>query len=419
MDYVAQVAEFLKRGESVVFYTVSRGTFLDIKELELRFGLRPSAVCDRDSSMHGRAWKGLGGVAVISPEEALQKFPKTRWYITSVNYRHQIIGYLTQECGISPEYIINYEPVHKIKSCMPLQRDLYYDYTGELSFCCNGMCPRIPANEKIDAAGLRKLRDELLKMIEEDRVPSDSPCAGCAQIKETFYPKVPKGRAVGYFCDNVCNYRCSYCTIKDGLGTRNAAGHQTMNELIDAFKQEDMLDDNFEATFTTAGEPTLYPGRKAVYQGFEGDTFVVNSNGYLFDQDLFDLMNRKKVLIITSVDAGTRETCQKIKGVDGFERVRENLKKYAQSALGIVAPKYIFIPGDNDKPEEIDGFIEFCVKTGSAFALASPEFNSISRITEQTNKMVRRLAEGLSAHNILCMPYALFGLEVQTRLRGR
>lgn len=46
MDYVAQVAEFLKRGESVVFYTVSRGTFLDIKELELRFGLRPSAVCD-------------------------------------------------------------------------------------------------------------------------------------------------------------------------------------------------------------------------------------------------------------------------------------------------------------------------------------------------------------------------------------
>ena len=58
-----------------------------------------------------------------------------------------------------------------------------------------------------------------------------------------------------------------------------------------------------------------------------------------------------------SIDAGTRETYQKIKGHDFFDKVITNLKKYSESE-GDVSLKFIILEGINDNKEEIDGFIK-------------------------------------------------------------
>lgn len=415
MDYIAQVAELLKNGESVVFYTVGSDTFLCIKELKFRFGLLPTAVCDGDPKKQGRTWRGLEGLTVQSPDEVMERLPETNWLIPSLNYRVQIIGYLTQERGIPAERIVNYEPVRKFRSCLHLNQSIFYDRTGELSFCCGKACPRTEAGEKPDAAALRTLRDSLLKAIEEDRIPEDSLCKGCDLIKEDYFPVQPKGMYVSYFCNSVCNYRCSYCNVAHEGPVGKDAGHHTLHQVISALREEGMLSADYCVEFATSGEPTLYPGRKEVYQEFDGDRFSFLTNGYLYDPDLFAMMGRKRTHIMDSIDAGTREMYLRIKGVDGFERVREHMKAYAQASLGIVVLKYIFLPGINDLPEEVDGFIDFCLETDAVLAVISVDYYNVERTTEHTQKMIRRMAEGLEKKGILC---ASIGRNEPAKLRN-
>lgn len=403
-DYAGQIAELLKKGEDVLFYTLGTDTLLSIKELKSRFGLLPTAVCDKDPKKQGRAWKGLEGVPVLSPDEAFEHFPDARWFIPSINYRYQIIGYLTEERGISPDRIVNYEPVRKFRSCLHLNQSVQYDCTGELTFSCAKACPRVPAGENPNASALRKLRDELIKAIEEDHIPRDSLCAGCDLIKEDYYPIEPKTLFVDYFRKGVCNYKCSYCSVAHEKKEQDGAGEHTVEEVISALRQEDMLGENYTLDFVTAGEPTLYPGRKEAFKTFDGDKMAFVTNGFLFDPDLFELMNRKKVYVVCSIDAGTPETYQWIKKVDGFDRVRGNMKKYAQASVGIVVLKYILLPGVNDVSEEIDGFINFCVETGAALAIESLDAYDVDKVTGQTIEMAKKLVRGLSKKDILCVP---------------
>ncbi|MDE6993222.1 MAG: radical SAM protein [Lachnospiraceae bacterium] len=405
-DYIAQVAEFLQKGETVIFYTVGSDTFLNIKELKFRFGLLPTAVCDKDPNKQGRTWKGLEGVAVISPKEAMTRYPETKWFIPSLDFRFQIIGYLTQECDIAPGQIINYTPVRMVKSCEYWHKSIIYDRTGELRFCWRNPGPKVSAGKLIAVKEFCDLRDRLLKAAEEGCIPEDSPCANCPQIKEDFFPVQPKEWFVNYFCNSVCNFRCSYCTLRHVSKVETDRGRHTLRNVLESFKKEKMLDEYYGVAFSTAGEPTLYPGRNDAYQAFDGAQFLFNTNGFLYDEGLFELMSRRKVLVVDSIDAGTQETFQKIKGVNGFDRVRENLRKYAQAPMGIVSTKFIFIPGINDTPEDVDGFINFCVDVDATFAMIALDYFGTEKITARTKEMVNRLITGLRFHGILSV---LFG----------
>lgn len=411
MDYMAHVAELLKGGKTVLFYTVGSDTFLNIRELKHRFGLLPMAVCDKDPKKQGRAWRGLYGIPVLPPDTALERFPEAMWFIPSLNYRYQIIGYLTEERGIFPDQIINYEPVRKFRSCLHLNQSVQYDHTGEMTFSCAKACPRVPAGEKPNISTLHNLRDELIKEIEEDRIPQDSLCANCDLIKEDYYPVTPRTIYVNFFSKGVCNYKCSYCSVAHMKKVEDSVGENTVDDVISGLRREHMLSENYDLDFATAGEPTLYPGRKEVYRSFDGDKMGFITNGFLFDPDLFEMMNQKRVYVECSIDAGTPEVYQRMKKVDGFERVRNNMKKYAQASIGVVVLKYIFVPGVNDVAEEIDGFIDFCAETGATFVIVSLDVFNVSRVTSQTAEMAKRLMNGLSEKDILCIPLTAFHSE--------
>lgn len=413
MDYIKQIAEKLAQGEEVVFYTVGSGTFLCIRELKKRFNMYPTAICDRDLRKQGHTWKGLADLTVLSPDETIQQCLNAYWYIPSLDNRFQIIGYLTQERGIAPERILNYTPVRKMRSCITIHKEFYYNNTDELSFCCWQTGPCVSAGkEKLNIDGLRALQEELIKAMEMNCVPADSPCAGCSQIREDYYPTERGAWNVNYFGNNICNYRCIYCGLDHAAMCENRKSKYSMSEVLDALKQENVLQENYLLSLVTAGEPMLYPNRAEVYKQFDGEFFTVDTNGYVYDPDLFALMNEKKVTIVDSIDAGTRETYKRIKGVDGFERVRQNLKRYAQASVGIVVTKFIFIPGVNDFPEEVDGFIDFCVDVGASYAMAAIEYSSLPKTTERTHAMIRKLTAGLSQYGVLCVPFSA-GISIE------
>ncbi|MCI8646453.1 MAG: radical SAM protein [Firmicutes bacterium] len=406
-DYIVEIANALQQGKDVIFYTVGSGTFENIRELKMRFGLLPTAVCDGDTKKQGRTYKGLEGMSVLSPQEALKAFSDGIFYITSLDYKYQIIGYLTEECGIEPERILNYVPVEKIKSCSFLQKALIYDLDGSMRFCWRNPCPSVLSENRLNTKKLLNLRNDLIAAIKEGKNPSHEACTECPQIGEEFYPKLPQSWSVNYFCQSVCNYKCSYCTLTHIEKLEYGAGRHTLGEMIQACKQEEMLSDSYSVILSTAGEPLLHPKRKEFYDAFDGAELVINTNGSVYDSDLAELMEHEKVLLLISVDAGTPETYAQTKGVDryAFDKIRKNLLRYAEASVGIVALKYLFVPGVNDNRKDVDGFIQFCEDVEAMFVVISVDYFSMGNITGHVQDAIHYLSTELSEQNILCVPY--------------
>ena len=408
IDYIEQIASFLAEGSEVVFYTVGSGTFINIRELKNRFGLLPKAVCDKDKKKQGRTYKGLEGLTVISPEEALLMFPNGKFFIPSLDYRYQIIGYLTEECGVSSDRIINYIPVEKIRSCSFLQKALIYDQSGDMRFCWRNPCPSIKSeNNSLNSIELLKLRNKLIDEIKNGKTPSHRACMNCPQICEGFYPKEPLSWSVNYFCQSICNYKCSYCTLSHGNGIKpeKDAGRHTLGEVINSYKNERLLNNDYSVILSTAGEPLLHPKKKEFYEAFDGAELVINTNGSIYDEELVKLMNYNKVLLVVSLDAGTNKTYKTIKGVGSLENVKRNLTEYSKTSIGIVSLKYLFVPGVNDNIEDIEGFVKFVEDVNAMFCIIALDYFSMDNVTEQTKNMIKYMSSRLSEKNILCVPY--------------
>jgi sulfatase maturation enzyme AslB (radical SAM superfamily) len=415
-DYIKLVSDKLLNNIDVVFYTVGSCTFGSIRELHHRFGLLPSAVCDGDTNKQGRTFKGLYGISVISPDEAISRFNDALWYIPSLDYRYQIIGYLTEERGIPFERILNYTPVTRVRSCAFLQKALIIDGTGHMRFCWRYQCPQYKISDNLDADRLLALRDSRILQLKSYNTRSINTCTTCPQVREEYYPITPMSWSVNFFCSSICNYKCMYCTVPKIPAEEFGGSDYTLGEFIDAFKHSGLLSDEYGVILSTAGEPLIHPKRKDFYKAFDGFEMVINTNGSVFDEDLFELMGKKKILLLISVDAGRKETYAQLKGVDFFAKVKANLTRYSQSPIGMVALKYLFVPDINDNVTDVDGFIEFCIETGAIFVVVSVDYFSLDKISENTRSMVNRLKNGLFERNILCVPYTAWETAEYTHI---
>lgn len=406
-DYISHVSELLDQGKPVIFYTVSSVTFSYIRELKNRFGKKPTAICDADVNKQGKSFRGLDDIQIIAPQEAIEYFSDGYFFICSPDYRYEIIGYLTDTCGLNPERILNYVPVKKVRSCLYIQKAIYYDQFGDLGFCCMGVGPVVKdtGDVDVDTKTFLNLRNTLLQTLEDPQVKTNTPCDGCPQVCERYYPEKPLSWTIYYFGYNHCNYKCSYCNVWKHEWEDSRKGEQSLGVLIQKFNETGILSPDYRVAISTAGEPSIHPMRKGFYDSFDGTELVVTTNGFVFDTDLYETMQTQRVLVNCSIDAGTKETYAKIKGVDGFMQVRKNMMQYAQAATGIVALKYIVTPNINDTAADADGFVELCVETGASFAMIALEIGSMDKVTPQVKDTIYRLKNGLDKNHIFSIPY--------------
>ena len=88
-----------------------------------------------------------------------------------------------------------------------------------------------------------------------------------------------------------------------------------------------------------------------------------------------DGLRRGKVDLIVSVDSGTEEMHARIKEVKTYDKVWDNLRRYAaiQQNRELVKVKYIVIPGVNDTREEINAWLDRCVDFGIGYVIQEIE----------------------------------------------
>ncbi len=198
------------------------------------------------------------------------------------------------------------------------------------------------------------------KMREEHKKGNINPkCDGC------YYLSKQKWNQNDYFDEVLighwthCNCRCVYCYTELDKNFFNTRQSYNVLPIIKDMIEKRALNPNGIVTFG-GGEPTvLKEFEELIYVLLDYDmkNIRVHSSGIEYSPAIAKGLELGKITLITSIDSSSPETYQKIKQVPCYDRVWENLEKYAK-AKGLIRTKYVIVPGVNDNFEEITNWLK-------------------------------------------------------------
>jgi wyosine [tRNA(Phe)-imidazoG37] synthetase (radical SAM superfamily) len=171
-------------------------------------------------------------------------------------------------------------------------------------------------------------------------------------------------------------------------------------------KEKDYINTNTVMELA-AGEISVHPMRNRILTAVEDHPCYFYSNASVYNEKIAEILLKGRSRIISSIDAGTRETFAKIKGVDIFDKVCENLTKYAQN--GIVELKYILLPGVNDNEHEINSLLTRCKQAKISFVSVSRDTLDMKSFSEHTIDMIAYMLREAKRQDIfVLMPEVMF-----------
>jgi wyosine [tRNA(Phe)-imidazoG37] synthetase (radical SAM superfamily) len=162
-----------------------------------------------------------------------------------------------------------------------------------------------------------------------------------------------------------CQCKCIYCGVPHGetgvfSKTATAESYEKMFDAIDYARESDMIaaDARWQVS---SGEITIHPYKDRILDLVKNQAAVFFTNCFVFDEKIAKILAANPLSTINlSIDSGTSQTWFKIKGVDNFESITENLAKYHVASMrpGQITLKYIILPGLNDNYEDYLSVIE-------------------------------------------------------------
>lgn len=270
------------------------------------------------------------------------------------------------------------------KYCLYLNNGINFHHSG-LTFC----------NKLWQDYSFQKYNDDYLKLFFEKRkiilenmknniCPEH--CEQCLYLKEIDKNEKIENtiKFIEIYHWNQCNCACIYCsnreTTKLKITTkRNQNGVINVLSDLKKLQKEQLLDKNIEISMV-GGEPTILKEFPQLLKFFIKNQYAVNilSNGILYEKQVTKVIKTNpKSSICISLDCASKENYIKIKGIDKFDDVIKNIKKYIKETKQFsnrIIVKYIILKGINDTQEEIDKWIDLCTSIGVTNYFPSIEF---------------------------------------------
>lgn len=255
------------------------------------------------------------------------------------------------------------------KSCNLIQHGLCF-FSDILTSCCfspvdqvNG---QIPPLIKKDYNGEVIPLDELFRHIDKyndvfksGMCPKE--CKNCYKIEEKDWEdrRYIDQITISHF--SKCNADCVYCSNNLAPNERQADTYSIM-PILKAYKEWGIIGKDAEFHIG-GGEFTIYKECDELLEWFTANNFFrisVPTNAIKYSQALFKALNETNTYIIVSLDCGSRSTYKKIKRIDAFDRVIDNLKKYGatKKSREAIRLKYIIVPTFNDNMREFKKFLK-------------------------------------------------------------
>lgn len=242
-----------------------------------------------------------------------------------------------------------------------------------LSLCCENLSniPKIPFAGTVEDTLRAFVGEGLLTAIECARVTDDSQrhftagCIHCAQFQEGDHSISPLISYVNLsMYPAPCQSRCIYCNIpcEDQSVTSEAAktAYGKLFDMLDLAQKSGILAPD-AVWQVSSGEIAIHPYHDQIMRLVRGKRATFYTNCMKFDEAVAqNLHDNPNSAINLSIDCGTAETWKKIKGIDNFDNVLENLVKYhtASARPGQITLKYIIMPDINDIFEDYFSLME-------------------------------------------------------------
>lgn len=194
-------------------------------------------------------------------------------------------------------------------------------------------------------------------------------CEGCIFLQENNWnDNHTKISMINLDYWTKCNSKCSYChTMLDKDRYNKFRNYNFLPILKDMIKR-DILRPNGHVSFG-GGEVTLlheFDKLLHIFMDFGFPLTRIHSSCIKYSKAVEKGLKNGCVDLIVSVDSGSKEMHRKIKQVDSYDRVWNNLKRYAahQKDANAVKSKFILIPGENDLKQEIDLWLKKSKENG-------------------------------------------------------
>lgn len=160
-------------------------------------------------------------------------------------------------------------------------------------------------------------------------------------------------------------------------------------------------------------------GEPGILEDFEETSLWITASGYWqhvhtnalrFSPAIAFLLHEGRGNINISLDSGTAETCQRVKGVDGFARVTASLAKYAAAAVNpeSITLKYIIFEANNSIPE-LGRFFDLCAQHGIRKVQLSLDLREMhgKGPSEKTLLAAAFFASRAQALGLTCTPFLI------------
>ncbi|MBD5641166.1 MAG: radical SAM protein [Desulfovibrio sp.] len=277
---------------------------------------------------------------------------------------------------------------------------------AHISPCCNirGLqTPVFPySGGEIDmnayAAFLQKTADEL---------QTDSGlCRGCPDLESAAQPRT---YGISFHAVSInmhryfCNCKCVYCGL-----WQDRKRKEPYDPLpgLKSLRNQDALAENCVISWG-GGEPSILPTFDASCDwALENGYYqYIHTNALRFSPAIARAIRRKRTAINISLDSSSPAAYKRVKGLDGFQKVTDSLKKYAEYDPGALTLKYIIFE-ENNSPAEVAGFIRLCKALNVAQAQYSLDFRETNsrKVSEKTLTTAAFMIKQAQALGVECVP---------------
>ena len=263
----------------------------------------------------------------------------------------------------------------KFLSCDWLEHGIIFDHENIIRVCCSqcnegGGRPVLQGRFYGEDFNWDNIFEQKRKMREvQRRGEVFEKCKGCILLREDEWDDED-------YIDRLllthwinCNCMCIYCPAVRDENLKMNNRHYNIVPVLKDMCDRGILKKNAYISIA-GGESTIYPEFEDMLNlllDYGCDNILLNSSGIKYSPAVSKGLSEGKLQLTVSVDAGCRETYEKLKLVKTYDKVMENLEKYAASQderRDNVCSKFIIVPGVNDSEREIEQWIENAADIG-------------------------------------------------------
>ena len=262
----------------------------------------------------------------------------------------------------------------KYLSCRYIEHGMDFEHTRLETCCftCHSGGGRITLQNEYSGEKInwQELFEKKRKYREEHRKGNLIPnCVGCVFLEEKEWDEEDYINFLQFNYWVACNSKCTYCyEVQNRKIFEKIKPYNTV-PVIKEMIENKILRPGGEVSFG-GGEPTIAPEFEELINLLTANGFQnmrIHSSGIKFSPAIENAIRKGVLNVVISIDSGCDKTYKKVKNVNAYKKVLDNMKKYAaanKNYYGLMTSKYIIIPNVNDNRKEIDMWIDSVVKAG-------------------------------------------------------